>query len=83
MLFQKILGDLKKKVDTQLAYKALVVDSFKEVFGITLSPDAIISFKDGILHMNISPSIKMALNLKKELLLHTLQEKGLKVTSIR
>jgi hypothetical protein len=82
-LFTSILQNLKQKIDSENAYKDVVVQSIKEVVGITVSVDAIISYKDGVLTMKLHPTVRSAVLLKQTRLLHTLKEHGLQVILIR
>ncbi len=82
-LFNALLHGLKQKIDAQNTYKDVVIVSIKEIVNITLTHDAIISLKEGILVLQVTPTVKTALLLKKEKVIALLQQKGLKIVSIR
>lgn len=82
-LFASILHNLKQKIDSENAYKDVVVQSIKEVVGATVATDAIISYKDGVLTMRLHPTIRSAVLLKQSKLLDVLKERSLHVNVIR
>lgn len=82
-LFASILHNLKQKIDAENAYKDVVVQGIKEVVGVTVSIDAITSYKDGVLTMKLHPTIRSAVLLKQSKLLELFKERNLHVNVIR
>lgn len=82
-LFTSILQNLKQKIDSENAYKDIVVQSIKEVVGVTVATDVVISYKDGVLTMRLHPTIRSAVLLKQSKLLDVLQKRNLHVNVIR
>lgn len=83
MLFQKILADLKQKIITQGAYKTVVSDVVSAALGTPITPDMVVGLKDGVLTLRVSPTLKMALSLKKDSIIATLRSHGVQVHVIR
>ena len=82
-LFSAVLQGLQKKTEAQNAYKQTVIECVHTVVGVTITPDSIVSFKDGTLILALNPTSKMALNLKKDTVLEALREKGVGVSVIK
>lgn len=82
-LFNSILHGLKQKIDAQSAYKDTVVTVIKSVTNITLTPENVVSLKEGVLTLHVSPTMKMALRLKQDHLVKAFTEHKLLVKSIR
>lgn len=82
-LFADILANLKHKIDAQNAYRYQIVQVLKEIIGITVDPTAITSLKDGVLTINVPPTIKMAINLKIDAIIQSLRAKQIPVSRIR
>ena len=82
-LFTSLLHNLKEKIDAEHAYKDVVVKVIKEVVGVTITTDAIISCKDGVLTMKLHPTIRSAVILKQGAVIEVLQGRNLQVNVIR
>jgi hypothetical protein len=82
-LFNSILHTLQKKIDAQNAYKETVSESIQQVIGVKIPPSAVTSLKEGVLIIQSSPSVKMAILLKREKILAVLKERGLTVSVIK
>ena len=82
MLFQKILDDLKQKIVAQGAYKGVVCKTLSDLLHTTITPDMVVKFKEGVLTLKIPPTVKMALSLKKDVVLTELQKEGIDVRTI-
>ena len=82
-LFTSILQGLQKKIDAHTAYKKDVVEVIHDVLNISLTPESVISLKDGILTLSLTPTIRMALILKKDEIIRNLVAKGVQISSIR
>lgn len=82
-LFDSFLNNLKAKVDAQTAYKRVVQECIKEVLGVTISEESILSLKDGVLRLGVNPTLKSAINLKQERLLERFKESSLTIRVIQ
>lgn len=82
-LFTSILQNLKQKIDSENAYKLVVIDCIKQVVGVSITTDDIVSLKDGVLTIKIHPTLRSALLLKQATLIETLQQHNLKIQTIR
>lgn len=82
-LFETFLTQLKAKVAASTAYKQVVIEVCREVVGVTLQEDTIISLKEGVLTLRVSPTLKSALLLKQQKLLSEFSSRNLPVKVIR
>lgn len=76
-LFSSIIEDLVSKLNKKEKNKEVLASEITKTIGIQISPDQI-SVKDSTLILNISPTIKSNILLKKELILKTLERFGIK-----
>lgn len=82
-LFDSFITNLKAKVDAQTAYKQFIVQAIKEVVGVTISHEQIISLKEGVLRLAVPSTLKSALLLKQGKLLAEFSKHALTVTTIQ
>lgn len=82
-LFDSFITNLKAKVDAQTAYKQSVIQVVKEVVGVPISPEQIISLKEGVLRLAVPSTLKSALLLKQRKLLAEFSKHSLMVTTIQ
>lgn len=80
-LFQTILSQIKERLDSTERESALIASIIGEHLGITIPITAVV-VKKGVLRINVSPTIKMAIMIKKEAMIASLKEKGIKVHAI-
>ncbi len=76
-LFNSILEELSKKIEGAEIYKEEVSLVISRLLNININPDQI-SIKNGVLFLNVSPTIKSALLLKKEVLIKELSKFNIK-----
>ena len=76
-LFNSILEELSKKIKGAEIYKEEVSLVISRLLNININPDQI-SIKNGTLFLNVSPTIKSALLLKKEVLIKELSKFNIK-----
>ncbi|MBP6912235.1 MAG: hypothetical protein KBB88_03500 [Candidatus Pacebacteria bacterium] len=69
-------------MDTEQSYTEKVLTSITSIVPVALSKDDII-LKNSILTLKTNPAIKMAILLKKEMIIETLLKNGITVSSIR
>lgn len=82
-LFTSVLQHLKQKIDAGNAYKESIIEVCKDSIGITIKPDDIVSLKEGILTLRVSPTLKSLIILKQEKLVSAFQQKDIAVHTIR
>jgi hypothetical protein len=82
-LFNNILQKIQKNIDSQNNYKQEIIDCLQQDLNITITPDAIVSLKDGVLVLRTHPTIKMALLLKKDVIIKNLQKRSVAVSVIK
>lgn len=83
MLFQKILDNLKEKIDSTNAYKKVVHSAIFEVLHTSITDDMIFSFKEGVLILRLPPTLSMLAKLKKTALIQALRDRELLVVDIK
>ncbi len=76
-LFNSILEELSKKIKGAEIYKEEVSLVISKLLNININSDQI-SIKKGVLFLNVSPTIKSALLLKKEVLIKELSKFNIK-----
>jgi hypothetical protein len=76
-LFNSILEELSKKIKGAEIYKEEVSLVISRLLNININPDQI-AIKNGTLFLNVSPTIKSALLLKKEMLIKELSKFNIK-----
>ncbi len=81
-VFHSILSQLKARFDAHTDHSRTIAAYISETVGISLSEESI-SYNKNIVRLLVSPTIKMAILLKKDILLKLLNEKGISVTSIQ
>jgi hypothetical protein len=82
-LFSSILVQLKQKIDVENAYKDVVIRVVKEIIGVSIDTESILSLKDGVLVLKVHPTLRGAIILKQPQLIETLQKNNLSVQTIR
>ena len=82
-LFNALLQNIKRKIDTENAYKDIVIQALKEILGITIGVDDIVSLKEGVLTLQTQPTRKSAILLKKDKILAYLNDNNISVQTIR
>jgi hypothetical protein len=76
-LFNSLLEELSKKIKGNELYKNDISLEIKNILGISINPDQI-SIKNGTLFINVSPTIRSAILLKKESLIKALSKYNIK-----
>lgn len=81
-LFQTLLSQIEKQLETNNARKALFVAVLRDVVGVTIDPDSI-SVKDTVLYLRVSPTVRMAISLKKQKIIAAFKEKEIVISDVR
>lgn len=79
-LFHNLLSELSKKIQGNEFFKDNIAKDISGVLGIDISPDQI-KINKGEIFLNISPTLKTLVNLKKESLIISLKKYN--ITNIR
>ncbi len=80
-LFQSILADIKKKLDTETLHIDSIARIASTVLGITVTPSQVVQ-KGSHIRFNLSPTARTALILKRPELLQAIQNEHSTITSI-
>lgn len=81
-LFQSILANLKKKLDSETARTDDIARIVSTVLGITVT-SSMVSCKGKELVLKLPPTAKMKLTLKRQTVLLALQSESIDIISIR
>ncbi len=72
-LFQKILADITKKINSNKEYKEDIAQKLSTITGIPIK-DTQIEVKNGVLFISVSPTIKSVIRLKQQDILRLVKE---------
>ncbi|HVY36050.1 MAG TPA: hypothetical protein VG982_02120 [Candidatus Paceibacterota bacterium] len=80
-LFKKILADIQESIQGEETKKLRITSIISDVSGVSVSTDQLI-IKKGVVYLTIPPTIKMAVLLKKELIIKKCNEQSLSIGAI-
>lgn len=80
-IFQNILADIKKKIDAKHVNSEVVARIVGEKIGYKITPEMIIQ-KEGHIKINIPPTVRMQLMIKRQDIILALNKEGFKISSI-
>lgn len=81
-LFNQILNNIKEKYDSENSYKEIIISSIFEVIKYKIDPDSL-NLNNGVLKININPSVKTLIILKKDIILDNLKNRKVSVFEIK
>lgn len=80
-LFQSILANIKKKLDSEAGRTETIARVISENLGVTVSPGMVIQ-KGTHITLKIPSTARMALTMKRQAILLALQKEGVTILSI-
>ncbi|MCC6199015.1 hypothetical protein IT401_02280 [Candidatus Nomurabacteria bacterium] len=81
-LFHSLLSQFHHRFNSQESNINTIIECINEAVGITLSSSSV-RYQNNIVQLLVSPTIKMAILLKKETLLPLFLKKGIMVKTIQ
>ena len=81
-IFNDILSKLQKDFEEESGKNIETSKIISEIVGTNI-PVQNLTIKKGVLYINMPATVKFAINLKKEVLLKKLNDKGIKIGSIQ
>ncbi len=80
-LFQTILREVRARLDSEKHKNEDIAQIISEAIGVPIL-DSQVSIKKGALHITAMPTVKMAIMVKKEVLLRAFKERSIPIYTI-